>query len=71
MLKVIDFIRRLKNAIIKSSLKTYLVAENEKFYTDGLCEFAKCDDIDFIISDKKPNEEILKLLKERNISIIY
>ena len=61
----------MKNAIIKSSLKTYLVAENEKFYTDGLCEFAKCEDIDFIISDKKPNEEILKLLKERNISIIY
>ncbi len=61
----------MKNAIIKSSLKTYLVAENEKFYIDGVCEFAKCDDIDFIISDKKPNEEILKLLKERNISIIY
>ena len=61
----------MKNAIIKSSLKTYLVAENEKFYTDGICEFAKCEDIDFIISDKKPNEEILKLLKERNISIIY
>ena len=60
----------MKNAIIKSSLKTYLVAENEK-YTDGICEFAKCEDIDFIISDKKPNEEILKLLKERNISIIY
>ena len=47
------------------------IAENEKFYTDGICEFAKCEDIDFIISDKKPNEEILKLLKERNISIIY
>lgn len=61
----------MKNAIIKSSLKTYLVAENEKFYIDGICEFAKCEDIDFIISDKKPNEEILKLLKERNISIIY
>lgn len=61
----------MKNAIIKSSLKTYLVAENEKFYTDGVCGFAKCEDVDFIISDKKPNEEILKLLKEREISIIY
>ena len=43
----------------------------KSFHTDGLCEFAKCEDIDFIISDKKPNEEILKLLKDRNISIIY
>ncbi|MGG5460905.1 DeoR/GlpR family DNA-binding transcription regulator [Clostridium sp. B9] len=61
----------MKNAIIKSSIKTYLVAENEKFYTDGVCSFAKCDDIDFIISDNQPNEEILELLNEKNISIIY
>lgn len=60
-----------KNAIIKSSLKTYLVAENEKFYTDGVCSFAKCEEIDCIISDKKPNEEILKLSKDKNISLIY
>lgn len=61
----------MKNAIIKSSLKNYLVAENEKFYIDGVCSFAKCENIDYILSDEKPNEDILDLLKERNIKVIY
>lgn len=61
----------MKRAIIQCSLKTYLVAESEKFYIDGVYSFAKCEDIDFIISDKEPNEEILELLNKNNISIIF
>ena len=60
-----------KKVIIKSSKITYLLGDNEKFYTDGSYKFSSIDDVDYIITDKKPNEEILKIIETKDIKILY
>ncbi|WP_243190564.1 DeoR/GlpR family DNA-binding transcription regulator [Clostridium gallinarum] len=60
-----------KKAIIKSSKFTYLVGDNEKFYKDGSYKFCDIKDIEYIITDIKPNEEILKKLSESNVKVLY
>ncbi len=60
-----------KKAIIKSSKITYLLGDNEKFYKDGSYRFSKLDDIQYIITDTKPNEEILKSLSQTKVKVLY
>lgn len=44
--------------------------ENKKFFYDGIFRFADIEDIDTIITEKKPNDEILQILKKQGIQII-
>lgn len=60
-----------KKAIINSSKITYLLGDSEKFYNDGSYKFSSIDDVEYIITDKKPNEEILKIIEMKNIKILY
>ncbi len=59
-----------KKAIISSSKKSYLVMESNKFDYDGVYKFSLIDDIDGIITDQYPNNEITKILLENNVEII-
>lgn len=59
-----------KAAIIQSSKKTFLVMENKKFNVDGNYKFAMIDDIDSIITDEKPNEQIIEILDNSEIELI-
>lgn len=58
-----------KKAIIESSKKVFLVMENSKFYYDGSFKFADLYNINAIITESTPNEEITKLIKELPIDI--
>lgn len=60
-----------KKAIIKSSKITYLVGDSEKFYKDGSYKFCDIEDIQYIITDIKPNEEILNKLSKTNVKVLY
>jgi len=59
-----------KKAIISSGKKVYLVMENKKFYYDGTYKFADIYDIDAIIVDEVPDENISTELKKINIELI-
>lgn len=60
-----------KSAIIKISKKNYLVAINEKFYRDGSYKFASLKDIDFIVTDNKPDEKLIEYLENQDVVAIY
>lgn len=59
-----------KAAIIQSSKKSYLVMENRKFNVDGNYKFAVIDDINAIITDEKPNDQIVDILLNNEIELI-
>ncbi|MCY6369869.1 DeoR/GlpR family DNA-binding transcription regulator [Clostridium ganghwense] len=59
-----------KKAIINSGKKVYLVMESKKFYFDGTYKFADIYDINAVISDEQPNDDICNILKEADVDII-
>ncbi|SHE31051.1 DeoR/GlpR family DNA-binding transcription regulator [Clostridium fallax] len=59
-----------KKAIISSAKVSYLLMEKEKFYYDGIYKFSHLNDIDGIICDAMPEQNICKTLKKYNVSII-
>ncbi|WP_243249547.1 DeoR/GlpR family DNA-binding transcription regulator [Clostridium sp. D46t1_190503_E9] len=60
-----------KESIIKMSKKKYLITINDKFYNDGSYKFCELGDIDYIITDKKPEENIVDGLTKYNVKVIY
>jgi DeoR family glycerol-3-phosphate regulon repressor len=59
-----------KATIIQSSKETFLVMENKKFNVDGNYKFAIIDDINAIITDEKPSEQIMEILMNNDIELI-
>lgn len=59
-----------KKAIIEAGKKNYIVMESKKFYFDGNYKFATIDDIDYIITDELPKNEIKAVLDEFSIELI-
>jgi DeoR family glycerol-3-phosphate regulon repressor len=59
-----------KATIIQSSKETFLVMENKKFNVDGNYKFAILDDINAIITDEKPSEQIMEILINNEIELI-
>lgn len=59
-----------KRAIMEAGKETYLVMENKKFLIDGVYKFASLQDVDAIITEEKPAEDVLKVLLENDTSII-
>lgn len=62
-----------KKEILKRSEKKYLLAENKKFSNQGSYKYAELDEINSIITDKKPSDDILETIKKEsyNIEIIF
>jgi DeoR family glycerol-3-phosphate regulon repressor len=59
-----------KKAVIEAGKKNYLVMESNKFYSDGNYKFAAVDEIDCIITDAMPEDEIRALLNEFSVELI-
>jgi DeoR family glycerol-3-phosphate regulon repressor len=59
-----------KKAIIEAGKRNYVVMESKKFYIDGNYKFATIEDIDCIVVDELPADEILSVLNEFNIELI-
>lgn len=60
-----------KKVIIEQSKKTYILTTNDKFYKDGSYKFSELQEIDFIITDKRVDEKILKDIEKFNVKIIF
>ncbi|MFZ5968376.1 MAG: DeoR/GlpR family DNA-binding transcription regulator [Bacillota bacterium] len=59
-----------KKAIMSTGKESYLVIENRKFYVDGVYRFADLLDIDVIIVDEKPEDNICEELKKMNVMLL-
>lgn len=59
-----------KKAVLESGKNNYIVMENKKFYFDGNYKFATIEDIDYIITDEMPKDEIKTVLDEFSIGLI-
>ena len=60
-----------KNKILKNSKKNYIVMNDEKFYKDGSFKFGTLDDINYIITEKEPEDSIKKMLVQHEVKIIF
>ncbi|ACD24519.1 MULTISPECIES: DeoR/GlpR family DNA-binding transcription regulator [Clostridium] len=58
-----------KQVIINSSNNSYILMENEKFYSHGIYTFSNLNDINGIVTDKIPNKNIIKTLKNFNVEL--
>lgn len=59
-----------KKAIMSISKELYLMATNERFNLDGLFNFSRISDFHSIITEAKPNSNIMTLLEQYNINLI-
>ena len=59
-----------KSAAMRQSKKSYLLTEERKFHTDGNYKFAQIDDLDAMIYDVLPNNEIQRALNDYEIELI-
>lgn len=60
-----------KKTIVEQSSKTYLMLIQEKFKPDGVHYFSHLKQMEAIISDEKPEDEILKSFKKAKLKCIY
>ena len=59
-----------KAKAIGVSKKSYIVAEANKFSTDGNYTFARVEDFDGVITDTKPKSDLLRAANDLDIEII-
>ncbi len=61
----------IKKIMIKNSGNAILLVDSSKFDKITLNKICLLDDIDTIITDKKPNKKYLDLFKDKDINLIY
>ncbi len=61
---------KTKSAMIDVSDSIYLLADNSKFYQDALYRFAPLAEIDYVITDKIPDNFIGLTLKKLGITVL-
>ena len=60
----------VKKEILRCSKRRYIVANYEKLYKDGAYKFATLDDIDYIVTEKEPEESIKEILNQKEVKVI-
>lgn len=61
----------VKREILKNSKKNYIVMDDEKFYKDGAHKFGVLEDVDYIITDKAPDETVKAALDKYDVEAIF
>ena len=61
----------MKQAIIDSSTKSYLVVDHTKFNKTAFTRTGAIDCVDYIITDCKPEAEWIDFLEQRGVGLIY
>ena len=61
----------VKKEILKNSKKNYIVMDDEKFYKDGAHKFGTLEDVDYIITDKAPDDTVKVELDKYDVKVIY
>jgi len=62
---------QISSKMIKNSDKVFLIIDHTKFDKSSLTKIASFDEIDYLITNKKPNPEWLNFLKGKEILIKY
>lgn len=60
----------IMNAMVKRAQRTILLADSSKLNKISYYKICGLEDIDLLITDKKPEEEFIKILKEKNIELV-
>ena len=61
----------LKRAVVKKAKKVIMLCDSAKFGKSMPYTFAALDEVDVLITEKQPDEEILKAAKKSNTSVIW
>ena len=61
----------LKNSIISKAEKVIMLIDSSKFGKTRPFTFAHMEDIDILITDKRPSEEVMELAQKSQIKVIY
>lgn len=61
----------LKATILRNSKKNYILADEEKFFKDGAYKFGLFSDVDYLITDREPNDEIKAALEKEDVIVIF
>ena len=61
----------LKNSIISKAEKVIMLIDSSKFGNTMPFTFAHMEDIDILITDKRPSEEVMELAQKSQIKVIY
>jgi len=61
----------IKRTMINQANKVILLVDHTKYDKSSLVKLFDYEDIDYIITDKEPRNEWMRLLRSRNIEVIY
>lgn len=61
----------LKQMVVKKCKEVYLMIDDIKFDKQGLITYCSLEEIDYIITNKKPPEEFHHFFQKHNIDVIY
>ncbi|WP_180955551.1 DeoR/GlpR family DNA-binding transcription regulator [Dolosicoccus paucivorans] len=61
----------IKKWVVGKSNQIFALVDNSKFGYSTLMSYATLDEIDYLITDKKPNEEFVKLSNDYDFHLIY
>ena len=61
----------LKATILRNSKKNYILTDEEKFFKDGAYKFGLLSDVDYLITDMEPNDEIKAALEKEDVIVIF
>ena len=61
----------LKATILRNSKKNYILTDEEKFFKDGAYKFGLFSDVDYLITDREPNDEIKAALEKEDVIVIF
>lgn len=61
----------LKNSIISKAEKVIMLIDSSKFGKTMPFTFTHMEDIDILITDKRPSEEVMELAQKSQIKVIY
>lgn len=63
--------KAIKTAMIRNAKTKVLLIDSSKFNKRFMLTTCELKDIDYIITDKMPSEEIIKICKENNTTLLY
>ena len=61
----------IKMEMIKQASEVILLADNTKFNKKALVQFLDLNKVNYIITDKKPDDEWIDFCRDANINLIY
>lgn len=67
----IDLFAQAKQTMMSASKETVLAVDSSKFGTVAFSKICDLNDINIFVTDKKPDTQLLAILKEKNITCLY